>query len=88
VNSAPLDVFKVGADKMPAEAAEWRFSMRRDIIVTLMQLENDVKQPLSGGISKYKRNNIDSSPQNKMMPMSPFIGFKNSEEEDQGVEYE
>jgi len=52
VNSAPLDVFKVGADKMPAEAAEWRFSMRRDIIVTLMQLENDVKQPLSGGLAR------------------------------------
>jgi hypothetical protein len=34
VNATPLEVGEV--EKMPAEAAEWRFSIRRDIIVTLM----------------------------------------------------
>jgi len=53
VNSTPLDVSEVGkVDKMPAEATEWRFSMRRDIMVTLMQLANDVKQPLSKGVAR------------------------------------
>jgi hypothetical protein len=37
VNLTPLDVSDVGkVDKMPAEATEWRFNMRRDIIVTLI----------------------------------------------------
>ena len=39
-------------------------------------------------ISKYKGNNIDPPESDKMMPTSPIIGFKNSEDEDQGVEYE
>jgi len=50
VNAIPADLSEVGkVDKMPAEAAEWRFNIRRDIIVTLMQLANDVKHPLSIG---------------------------------------
>jgi len=37
VNATPLDASEVGeVEKMPAEAVEWRFSMKRDIIVTLM----------------------------------------------------
>jgi hypothetical protein len=37
VNTTPLAMSEVGeVDKMPAEATEWRFSIRRDIIVTLI----------------------------------------------------
>jgi hypothetical protein len=38
VNATPLDGSEVGqvVDKMPEVVVEWRFNIRRDIIVTLM----------------------------------------------------
>jgi hypothetical protein len=37
VNATPLDISEVGKEvNMPPEAAEWRFNIKRDIIVTLM----------------------------------------------------
>jgi len=54
LNAIPADPPEAGDEevKMPVDAAEWRFNIKRDIIVTLMQLANDVKQPSSNGCKK------------------------------------
>jgi hypothetical protein len=37
VNATPSDGYGLGkVENMPAEAVEWRFKIKRDIIVTLM----------------------------------------------------